>query len=71
VIDGVRFDWKQGDLFVVPNWKWHEHANTSNERAILFSINDRPTMDLLDKYREEAWEDNNGHQMVQSVFKVG
>jgi gentisate 1,2-dioxygenase len=71
VIDGVRFDWKQGDLFVVPNWKWHEHANTSNERAILFSINDRPTMDLLDKYREEALEDNNGHQVVQSVFNVG
>lgn len=69
VIDGVRFDWKKGDLFVVPNWKLHEHANTSStERAILFSINDRPTMEALDKYREQEYTENGGHQEVKSVF---
>jgi gentisate 1,2-dioxygenase len=68
VIDGVRFDWNKGDLFAVPNWKFHEHINTSGERAILFSINDRPTMELLDKYREEAIGENGGRQKITSTF---
>lgn len=69
VIDGVRFDWKKGDLFVIPNWKLHEHVNTSSgKRALLFSINDRPTMEALDKYREQAYTENSGHQEVKSIF---
>lgn len=69
VIDGVRFDWKKGDLFVIPNWKLHEHVNTSSDkRALLFSINDRPTMEALDKYREQAYTENGGHQEVKSIF---
>lgn len=69
VIDGVRFDWKKGDLFVIPNWKLHEHVNTSSDkRALLFSINDRPTMEALDKYREQAYTENSGHQEVKSIF---
>jgi gentisate 1,2-dioxygenase len=29
VINGQKFDWEQGDNFVVPLWHWHEHSNTS------------------------------------------
>src|SRR5262245_48551221 len=29
VIDGKRFDWKERDIFCVPSWAWHEHANSS------------------------------------------
>jgi len=25
VINGEKFDWKQGDCFVVPLWSWHSH----------------------------------------------
>jgi gentisate 1,2-dioxygenase len=47
-------EWKKGDTFVVPLWQWHGHENLSNDEAILFSINDRPIMDALQIYREEA-----------------
>jgi gentisate 1,2-dioxygenase len=63
VIDGQRFDWEQGDFLAVPPWAWHEHANTSStDEAILFSINDLPTMEALALYREHAYAENDGHQ---------
>jgi len=37
VIDGQKFDWQQGDCFVVPLWSWHSHQNGSkSDEAILF-----------------------------------
>ena len=56
VIGGKRFDWEEGDSFVLPLWNWHRHENGSQEPAILFSINDRPTMEALGFYREESEE---------------
>jgi len=54
-INGEKFEWEQGDCFVVPLWSWHNHRNASDgEEAILFSINDRPMMEALNLYREEA-----------------
>ena len=49
-----RLEWKKGDSFVVPLWQPHSHENLSDEEAILFSINDRPVMEALQLYREEA-----------------
>ncbi|MFQ6028600.1 MAG: cupin domain-containing protein [Dehalococcoidia bacterium] len=68
VIDGQRFDWNEGDFFVVPSWAWHEHANESGEEAVLFSIQDIPVMKSLSLYREEPYEENAGHQVVTSRF---
>ena len=69
IIDGVRFDWEQGDMFVIPSWTYHEHVNESREeRAILFSIQDTPILVALGKYREEALSINGGHQTVKDVF---
>jgi gentisate 1,2-dioxygenase len=60
IIDGKKFDWDQGDCFVVPLWSWHSHQNRSNdEEAILFSMSDMPVMEALQLYREEAGEDFN------------
>jgi gentisate 1,2-dioxygenase len=71
VIGGVQFDWEQGDMFVIPSWAFHEHINKSNsERAILFSIQDTPTLVALGKYREEALAANNGHQSVTGSFSA-
>ncbi len=53
IIDGQRFEWTQGDIFVVPPWSLHKHENASGEDAILFSMTDRPAMEALDIYREE------------------
>jgi gentisate 1,2-dioxygenase len=52
-IGAQRFDWQQGDSFVVPLWNWHSHENKTREPAILFSINDRPTIEALGLFREE------------------
>jgi gentisate 1,2-dioxygenase len=52
-IGDQRFDWEQGDSFVVPLWHWHAHENSGREPAILFSINDRPALEALEFHREE------------------
>ena len=47
--------WEEGDFFVVPNWSWHRHRNSSNkERSIIFSCTDRPLMEKVGVYREQA-----------------
>jgi gentisate 1,2-dioxygenase len=61
VVAGRRFDWTEGDIFCVPSWAWHEHANLSaSDDACLFSFNDFPVMRSLGFFREEAHPD--GHQ---------
>lgn len=63
IIDGRRFDWREHDMFCVPSWAWHEHANASDrEDACLFCLNDLPVMRALGFYREDAFGDNQGHQ---------
>ena len=65
VIAGQRFDWEERDIFVVPSWALHEHANGSNsEPACLFCFNDLPVLRALALYREEEWRDNGGLQEV-------
>jgi gentisate 1,2-dioxygenase len=66
VIDGQRFDWNEGDFFIVPSWAWHEHANDSGQEAILFSIQDIPIMKAAALYREEPYTEHAGHQPVTS-----
>jgi len=68
VINGQRFDWKERDIFVVPSWMFHEHANASHsEDACLFSFHDLPVMRALGLYRQEALGENQGHQPVLST----
>ena len=54
VIGDERFEWEEGDSFVVPLWYYHRHENTHDRPAILFVMNDRPLMEALGFYREEA-----------------
>ncbi|MCH6544639.1 MAG: cupin domain-containing protein [Deltaproteobacteria bacterium] len=68
IINGQRFDWEQGDFFVVPPWAWHEHANEGQQESILFSIQDTPVMKALGLYREEPYQENGGHQRVTGNF---
>ena len=54
---------------MLPSWALHEHANVSSrDAAVLFSIQDRPVLDALGLYREEALVENGGHQKVISSF---
>lgn len=67
IINGQRFDWRERDIFVVPAWMYHEHANASDrDDACLFSFNDLPVMRALGLYREEALGENGGHQFIAS-----
>ncbi len=67
VIDGQRLDWRERDIFVVPSWSVHEHANLADrDDACLFTFNDLPVMQALGLYAEQAYPDNGGHQTVVS-----
>lgn len=69
VVNGRRFDWQERDIFVVPSWMFHEHANASDsEDACLFAFHDLPVMRALGLYREEALADNDGHQRIEDGF---
>jgi gentisate 1,2-dioxygenase len=71
VIDGQRFAWSKGDIVALPPWALHEHANTSStEEAVLFSIQDRPVLEALGLYHEEALTENNGQQEIKSTFQA-
>lgn len=63
VIDGTAFRWNQGDVFVVPNWAWHDHRNDNGD-AYLFSVTDEPVMKMVGLYREEAFRGPGGHSQV-------
>jgi gentisate 1,2-dioxygenase len=54
VVAGQRLDWEDKDVFCVPSWTFHEHVNTGDQPAILFSHTDVPVMRSLDLYREEV-----------------
>jgi len=70
VMNGVRFDWKEGDFFVIPPWTWHEHVNTSDtEDAFLFSTNDLPILEAFNFERQEDYKQNDGHQIIEKVFE--
>ena len=69
IIDGVRFEWAKGDVFVVPNWHWHEHHNRSARAALLFSVTDQPVMEKLGMFREEAFPDAGGRQTIRDDFR--
>ena len=59
VIGGKRFDWAEGDTFVVPSWSWHEHASDGGE-AVLFSFSDRPVLEAFDLIREQPLDEVPG-----------
>jgi gentisate 1,2-dioxygenase len=54
VVDGRRLDWEEKDVFTVPTWSFHEHVNSGDRPAFLFSFSDVPVMKALSLYREET-----------------
>lgn len=63
VIAGRRYDWTEHDIFCVPSWTWHEHANVSeDDDAVLFSFSDLPILETLGLSYGESLE--TGHQEI-------
>jgi gentisate 1,2-dioxygenase len=53
-IGDKRYEWEQGDSFVVPLWYHHHHQNTGKGPAIFFVMSDKPLMDAIGHYREDT-----------------
>jgi gentisate 1,2-dioxygenase len=54
MVGGRRLDWEDKDVFTVPTWTFHEHVNSGDRPAFLFSFSDAPLMKALSLYREET-----------------
>ena len=62
IVDSQPMEWETKDVFCVPGWAYHEHANTSStEPALLFSFTDQPVLRSLNLLREQ------GHPQCQQV----
>jgi len=53
LVGGRRLEWEGKDTFTVPTWTFHEHVNSGDRPAFLFSYTDAPVMKALELYREE------------------
>jgi gentisate 1,2-dioxygenase len=53
-VSGNTIPWRERDCFMLPPYQWHSHENGSNDRAILFTVSDRPALDALGLYHEEG-----------------
>lgn len=55
VVGDQRIEWQKNDVFVVPTWAWHEHANASaTTDAVLFSYTEAPILKALGLFREDG-----------------
>lgn len=64
VINGRRFDWERGDIFVTPSWSAVDLE--AAEPSDLFAVTDRPVLEALGLYREEVLPER---QPVTGSFK--
>ena len=64
VINGTRFAWQRGDVFVTPSWSVVEHE--AREPADLFAVTDRPVLEALHLFREETLD---APQAVKAAFE--
>ncbi|HSW19589.1 MAG TPA: cupin domain-containing protein [Ramlibacter sp.] len=54
-VDGQDYNWTQGDFLTIAPWAWHAHANRSGSAdAVLFQVNDFPTLSALGFHAEET-----------------
>ena len=54
IINGTRFNWSRGDMFVTPSWSIVEHC--ANEAADLFAVTDKPLLESAHLFRDHYLE---------------
>lgn len=47
VVQGVRFDWEEGDFLYMPPMQWHTHVNESDAPAFYLGITNKRMLDWL------------------------
>jgi gentisate 1,2-dioxygenase len=60
VVNGQPMQWSKGDFFVVPSMAWHHFANESRDPAILFQLQDGPTLKRLGLWWQEVGNESGG-----------
>jgi gentisate 1,2-dioxygenase len=53
-VNDQEIRWEKGDLFAIPSWAAHKHANTSDTPARLFRVDDSPVLRAMGIYRSET-----------------
>jgi gentisate 1,2-dioxygenase len=53
-VNDQEIRWEKGDLFAIPSWAAHKHANTSDTQARLFRVDDSPVLRAMGIYRSET-----------------
>jgi gentisate 1,2-dioxygenase len=48
IVDGRKIPMVPGDVLLTPNWRWHGHANESDQSAIWIDFLDVPMMHFFD-----------------------
>lgn len=52
-VEGRRLDWGANDVWVVPSWSWHSHANAGKQIAVVYSVSLAPALSKLGLLIEE------------------
>ncbi|HEX9879149.1 MAG TPA: cupin domain-containing protein [Candidatus Binatia bacterium] len=75
IIDGVRYDWEEGDFISVPMFAWHRHLNTDSKDFIYVAATTGPlSLSLgLAVYEDERYPEywvfgGKGEKSMQSLI---
>lgn len=70
IVEHVKIEWEAGDVFLCPPYAYHEHANTGDEPAWLYVVQDSPLVSYLQAgiWEEPAGVENTLH-LVQGQIR--
>ncbi len=75
IIDGIRYDWEEGDFISVPMFAWHRHLNTGGKDFVYVAATTGPlSLSLgLAVYEDERYPEywvfgGKGEQSMQSLI---
>jgi gentisate 1,2-dioxygenase len=63
-IAGKRFEWSENDIFVVPNFVWRRHLNTSKKDAVLYAVSDAALLGNIGHYRAQGRTNGSVTELV-------
>jgi gentisate 1,2-dioxygenase len=53
-VGGQRFDWRENDIVIIPNFLWRRHVNTGKKDAVLYTVSDAALMKNIGQYRAQG-----------------
>ena len=65
LINGVRFDWEEGDVVFVPIHSWHQNVNSGKDRVRYVTAGTVPFFKYLGTYRDENHREPPEEELVR------